>query len=225
MLKALAFAALLAAGPAFAASQGTPAPTETITAPTGGPDRVMPDIPADETTRPSSETTGPTGGAVGAPPDMPIPVVEYDPGKLPVPVRRLREQLIEAASTGEPEKLRPIFDANGELPEFSDNDVTDPIDYLKTLSGDADGREILAILIEILDAGYVHVDAGTPDEMYVWPYFARYPIDKLTPRQMVELFKIVFAGDYEDMKAAGEYLFYSIGITPDGRISYLRAGD
>ena len=39
--------------------------------------------------------------------------------------------------------------------------------------------------------------------MYVWPYFARYPIDKLTPPQLVELFKLVFAGDYQTMLADG----------------------
>ncbi len=55
-----------------------------------------------------------------------------------------------------------------------------------------EGREILAILIEVLEAGYVHVDVGTPDEMYVWPYFARYPVNALTPRQIVELFKLVY---------------------------------
>ena len=32
------------------------------------------------------------------------PKVEYDPAKLPTPVRRLREQIIEAAATGDPEK-------------------------------------------------------------------------------------------------------------------------
>ena len=36
--------------------------------------------------------------------------------------------------------------------------------------------------------------------MYVWPYFFAVPLDRLTPRQRVELFKIVTAGDYEDMK-------------------------
>ena len=49
---------------------------------------------------------------------MQVPVVEYDFSKLPPPVARLREQIIEAATTGDPEKLRPIIDANGEPPQF-----------------------------------------------------------------------------------------------------------
>ena len=78
--------------------------------------------------------------------------------------------------------------------------------------------------IEVLNAGYVHIDVGTPDEMYVWPYFAEYPIDKLTPPQLVELFKIVYAGDYEDMKNDGDYIFYRVGITPNGEWKYLHRG-
>ena len=88
-------------------------------------------------------------------PDEALPVVEYDFDKLPAPVKRLREQIIEAASTGDPNKLRPIIDANPDL-QLSYNEIGDPIDYIKSLSGDEGGREILAILIEVLQAGYVH---------------------------------------------------------------------
>ena len=68
----------------------------------------------------------------------------------------------------------------------------------------------------MLNAGYVHVDAGTPQELYVWPYFFALPLDKLDARQRVELFKIVTAGDYDDMKQFGAYIFYRVGITPTG---------
>ena len=36
-------------------------------------------------------------------------------------------------------------------------------------------------------------------------------------RQLVELFKLIYAGDYEDMKNEGNYLFYRVGITPKGK--------
>ncbi len=74
----------------------------------------------------------------------------------------------------------------------------------------------MAILSEVLEAGYVHLDAGTPQEMYVWPYFAQYPIDKLTPPQLVELFRLVFAGDYDEMLDFGHYTYFRTGIQPDG---------
>lgn len=41
-------------------------------------------------------------------PDEPLPTIEYDVSKLPEPVRRLREKLLEAAKTGDIEKLKQI---------------------------------------------------------------------------------------------------------------------
>ena len=158
-------------------------------------------------------------------PPKDVPVVEYDIAKLPEPVKQLREKIIAAASTGDPENLRPIIQGNGEPPQLSLNDIDDPIQYLKSQSGDSAGREILAILSEVLNAGYVHINVGMADEMYVWPYFAEYPVDKLTPPQLVELFKLIYAGDYEDMKNDGNYLFYRVGITPKGEWKYFIAGD
>jgi hypothetical protein len=174
--------------------------------------------PPDETAPEADE--GGDDRALPAIPAVDVPVVFYDPDMLPTPVRRLREQIIEAAATGDPEKLRPIFDAQDRPPDLGPTDVDDPIAWLVSLSGDAEGREILAIIIEVLEAGFVHVDVGTPDEMYLWPYFARYPVDELTPPQLVELFKLVYAGDYEDMIAYGFYTSFRAGISPDGTWRY-----
>jgi len=154
----------------------------------------------------------------GGPEDLPI--VQYDAALLPTPVRRLREQIMEAAATGEPEALHAIFDAQGAPPELGPTDAADPVEYLVSLSGDEGGREILAILIEVFEAGYVHVDVGTTEEMYVWPYFARYPVEALTAPQLVELFKLVYAGDYEDMLTLGLYTSFRAGISPDGTWRY-----
>ena len=204
------------AGDAAAATGGRPVQTETIIVPGGDKQSsdAMPAVP------PDAKHPGPAASA-----DSDIPPVEYDLAKLPPAVAKMRSAIIEAASTGDPEKLRPIMQANGAPPDLGDEQDGDPIAFLKSLSGDDGGREILAILIEVLQAGYVHVDIGTPDEAYIWPYFARYPVDKLTPRQLVELFKLVYAGDYEDMKAAGAYLWYRAGFGPDGSWRYFQSGD
>jgi hypothetical protein len=160
-------------------------------------------------------------------PDEPLPVIEYDVSKLPEPVKQLREKLLEAAKTGDITQLKPIIDANKSPPNLgADEDQDqDPIALLKSLSGDPEGREILAILSEVLDAGYVHVDIGTPQESYVWPYFARYPINALTPPQMVELFRILTSSDFDEMKSFGAYMFYRVGIAPDGTWTHFEAGD
>jgi hypothetical protein len=154
-----------------------------------------------------------------------LPEILRSEDDLPAPVRETRRQLIEAARSGDMEQLRALMEAEPDPPAVAFGDPGDPIEYLKALSGDAEGREILAILLEVLESGYSHVGAGTPDELYVWPYYAHYPIEALTPEQVVELFTLLTAADYEDMKSYGAYTFFRLGIAPDGRWLFFIAGD
>ncbi|HOV05121.1 MAG TPA: hypothetical protein PLJ34_04510 [Hyphomicrobiales bacterium] len=168
--------------------------------------------------------------AAAAPADEPadsrtLPDISYDFDALPDRVRRTREQILEAAKTGDVEALRPVLEANEVPPTLSLGEIDDPIAFLKASSGDENGREVLALLIEVLEAGYVHVDKGTAQEMYIWPYFARLPLDKLTPPQQVELFKLLTAQDVRDMEDFGAYIFYRVGIGPDGTWHYFVAGE
>lgn len=159
-------------------------------------------------------------------PNAPLPEVIYDLSRLPAPVRRMRELILEAAVTGDLEKLRPLIGLGDDVTQLSLGGIDgDAIAYLKELSGDGEGQEILAILSEVLEAGYVHMDAGSQNELYVWPYFFAVPLERLTPAQRVELFRIVTAGDYEEMKTYGAYIFYRVGITPEGRWQFFVAGD
>lgn len=159
-------------------------------------------------------------------PNAPLPEVFYDVLKLPEPVRRMRQLLIDAAKSGDIEKLRPLLGTGDSATQLSLADMTDdPIAFLKSQSGDAEGEEILAILEEVLSAGYVHLDAGTPEELYVWPYFFAYPLDKLTPQQKVEIYKIVTASDFEEMQNFGNYIFFRLGISPDGHWAFFVAGE
>jgi hypothetical protein len=150
----------------------------------------------------------------------PLPQIEYDFAKLPLAVKNMREQIIEAASSGDMEKLKPIFDKKGGPPRLNCDVDKNAIDCLRSQSGDSGGLEILANLISLLEAGYVHLGAGTPDDMYVWPYFAVYPVDKLAPPQLVELFKLVPAADVAAGKPSGAYPSYRVGIAPDGAWKY-----
>jgi hypothetical protein len=196
--------------------QSQPNTEEKISPEAPGPDDATPDEPETpgETVRPQVD------------PDGPPPEIVYDIETLPGPVKRMRELILEAAKTGDIEKLRPLIGTGSEITQLSLGEMEgDPIKFLRELSGDSEGQEILAILEEVLSTGYVHVGAGTPNDLYVWPYFFAIPLDKLTSPQRVELFKIVTAGDYEDMKTYGAYIFYRVGITPEGRWSFFVAGD
>jgi hypothetical protein len=156
----------------------------------------------------------------GAPPE-----IITDLARLPPPVARMRERILEAARSGELQKLVTVMQTNETMTSFSLGDDKDPIAYWKANYPDSDGAEVLAILIEIMETGFVHVDRGTPQEMYVWPYFARTPLNTLTPPQKVELLKIVTGSDYKDMVDLGHYIFYRLGIGPGGAWHFFVAGD
>lgn len=153
------------------------------------------------------------------------PQVLYDKSYLPKPVARMHSQMMEAALSGNIDRMRIILESNEVMPTLSFGEIGDPIDFLKESSGDGEGYEILAILADTLDAGFVHVDAGTPQEMYVWPYFARYPLHELAPDEKVEMFRIVTSADFADMEQFGAWTFYRVGIGPDGTLHYFVAGD
>jgi hypothetical protein len=211
--------------PAPAASETKPAATpEKPAAPAATPDKKAPEAPAakqDDTAGARSNPALPNVPEGSAPPH-----VEYDVTKLPFPVQKMRELILTAAKSGSLEALRPLIGSGDDMTMLSLADTDgDPIAYLKSLAGDTEGQEILAIAVDILNSGYVHLDAGTPDELYVWPYFFAYPLDKLDAKQRVELFQIVTAGDYDEMKQFGTYVFYRLGITPKGRWRFFVNGD
>jgi hypothetical protein len=224
-----------------AVTEPTPLPDLTPSRPSGAvpmPDAVRPPqqrspdlAPAadEDETDPSLEGDD-TGTAEPArphvDPDAPVPEVLYDLSQLPAPARRMRELILAATKSGDIERLRPLLGMGDDATMLSFGDADgDLIAFLKQQSGDGEGHEILAILEEVLEAGFVHLDAGTPEDLYVWPYFFAVPIEKLKPPQRVELFRIVTAGDYEDMKNYGAYIFYRVGITPEGRWMFFVAGD
>jgi hypothetical protein len=169
-------------------------------------------------------------GTVAAPqlnaaPSAPPREVITDFSKLPPAVASTRARILAAARTGRIDALVAVMQAADMLPIFTLGDDKDPTAYWRRNYPDSQGVEVLAILVEILETGAVHVDAGTPEEMYVWPYFARVPLASLTPAQKVELFKFVTGGDYKDMLKAGAYNFFRLGIGQDGAWRFFVTGE
>ncbi|RWX75926.1 hypothetical protein EPK99_19825 [Neorhizobium lilium] len=186
--------------------------------------------PAPAIDRPSTATTPDTAPAVpgnsgdGNIPDGPSEIIR-DMSALPAPVKKMRDQLIEAAASGDVERLRALVGTGANQTLVMNSDGDDPVDTLKTFSGDPDGQEILAIMIDILSTGAARFDAGKPDEVYVWPYFVAKNVESLTPPERVDLLRIVTAGDLIGMQENGNYNFYRIGITPNGQWKFLTGGD
>ncbi|MEM7695345.1 MAG: hypothetical protein AAF318_12910 [Pseudomonadota bacterium] len=150
--------------------------------------------------------------------------VRYGADGLPGAVASARNALMEAARAGEIEALRPVFDAQRAPPIVTPyENVPDAVAHLKRQSGDAAGREILAILLELLEGGHVAVGEGSA-RTFVWPYFAEVPIGELKPRHFVELYRILTSIDVEEMERLGQYTFFRVGISADGRVRYFSAG-
>ena len=144
---------------------------------------------------------------------------------LPEPVKKMRAALIEAAASGDIERLKPLTNPGPNQTQVMDYQGDDPVGALKNFSGDPDGQEILAIVMDLLSASAVRLEAGQPEEVYVWPYFAGKSISALTPPERVELLRIVTAGDMIGMEENDAYNFYRIGLSPDGQWKFFTGGD
>jgi hypothetical protein len=194
--------------------------TETIRPPAPPASEAPGAKPAEPAAKPD-----PRASAARQPQAAALPEIVTDLSRLPARVARTRERILAAALSGDLHKLVTVMQTNETMPIFSFSNDRDPVAYWKANYPDSDGVEALAILVTVLQTGFVHVDVGTPQEMYVWPYFARTPLKALKPEQKVELFRIVTGSDYKDMLDFGAYNFYRVGISPDGTWQYFVAGD
>lgn len=157
--------------------------------------------------------------------DSPVPEVQTDLDSLPEQVRKMHDAILEAARSGDIEMLVPVLEMNELRPTVSFGVDDDPITYWKRTSGDGEGRHILAILTEILEMPFVRINPGTPEEMYIWPYLAEMPLDKLAPPQEVDLYRLVTPEEAKTMRDFGGYIHYRLGLGPDGTWHFFVAGD
>jgi len=174
-----------------------------------------------------SQTAKPKPGAANKQPVAP-PQVRYGTEGLPRPVLDMREAMLAAIESGDIEELRHAYDLYELKPDLGTPPKSDPVAHWKRISGDGQGREVLAALSLILEAGYVVLPLG-PDlennRLYVWPYLAEWPRGRLTPRQEVELLRLVPPNTAREMKEKGKYTHWRLVIGADGTWHTLRKGD
>lgn len=155
----------------------------------------------------------------------PLPKILHDIKSLPEPVQKMRSAILKAARSGDLQEMRYVLDTNEIKPLVSYGGDKDPLSFWKLTSQDGNGREILAILTEILTTRFVKIFDESKNEIYVWPYFAERPLENLSPVQEVELYRLVSPKDVKVMKEFGGYIHYRIGIGKDGTWHYFVAGD
>lgn len=159
--------------------------------------------------------------------EVPPPKVHYGTKGLPQPVLDMIEAMLAAIDAGDIEELRHAYDLNELKPDLGIPPKADPVAHWKSISGDGQGREVLAALSLILQAGYVVLPLGRDLEnnrVYVWPYFAEWPLDRLSPRQQVELLRLVPPGALSEMRDKGKYTHWRLVIGADGAWHTLRKG-
>lgn len=158
------------------------------------------------------------------------PAVIYDISRLPAPVRHMREQILQAAKSGNIDALRPLLrGATQTLPGDAGHGAAanikqDPINYLKEISADGSGLEILANLAQILQSGAVKQEVNG-QIIYVWPYFAAVSPKTLSPKQTVEAYQIMSVDDLDTIKEIGRYIYFRAGIGADGSWRFFLTGD
>jgi hypothetical protein len=138
---------------------------------------------------------------------------------LPGPVAEMRDAILAAVRTGIIDDLKPALQWNEMPPVIAVGKVDDPIAYWKSVSGDGQGREILAILENLLAAGHTVLPVGRDVEnsrLFVWPRFAEMDLSKLKPEDEVQLYRIATPAEVKAMIAKKRWIGYRIAIGAEG---------
>lgn len=138
---------------------------------------------------------------------------------LPPGVVEMREAILSAVRTGDIEELRYAIELNELKPELGAPAGTDPIAHLRAISGDGEGRELLAVLGELLDMPHAALPVGRDIEnnlLYVWPYLAEIPPAALTATQQVELLRLVSPAEAKAMRTVNKWQWWRLAIGADG---------
>ena len=180
-------------------------------------------VGAAQKTRQDAAASQPGSGKAGSPLPLAITIIQ-DQGRLPGKVVAMREAILAAARSGDIEALRTPLEWNELPPEISASPAGDPIAHWKGLSTDGRGRQILAVLVSILESAPIAVGAGTPSERYIWPGFAEMDLGALTPAQEVQLYRLVTPAEAQAMREKKKWTWYRLSIGADGTWhSFLKA--
>ena len=137
---------------------------------------------------------------------------------LPPNVVEMRELILSAVRSGRIEDLKAAVELNAATPDFGTGDG-EPIQGLIALSGDGQGREILAALAEILDMAPAALPLGGDLEnnlIYIWPYLAARPLDQLTGPEEVDLYRLVTPAKLKEMRDKKRWTWWRLAIGADG---------
>ena len=163
----------------------------------------------------------------GEPTKPPAPLAAKEK-PIPSPVEEMRQAILAAAQSGRIEELRVPLDWNEMKPDVTPNVSDDPIAYWKKTSGDGEGREVLAALVNMLQMRPATVPLGKDPEnnlIYVWPYLAEAKLDALTPSEEVDLLRLMSPGSAKAMRQAKKWTWWRLVIGADGTWHSFKKGE
>jgi len=153
-------------------------------------------------------------------------VVSDDLSLLPADVRKMHDDLMAAAISGDIETLGKIMDAQATPVIVSYGDPEDKVVYLKTESQDGTGVAIMALLADLLDAPYAAMSGGEGKPVYVWPYLAVYEdLRALSDEELVDAYRIVGLDLFRAQQEVGGWLYWRVYLGPNGELQAFVAGD
>ena len=145
--------------------------------------------------------------------------VETPVNQLPAAVAEMRDGILAAVKSGRIEDLQVPIAWNELPPAFAKEATPNPIEFFKKQSGDGEGREILAIIASLLEAGHTTVPTGKDVEnnrLFVWPRFAELPLENLRPEDEVELYRLITPDMLKLMRKQKKWTWYRLVIGADG---------
>jgi hypothetical protein len=158
------------------------------------------------------------------------PEISRDLDRLPAQVRAMRTAIIEAARSGDLERMRSAIERNEMPPVFARGQRAptvseDLLRIVRERSGDGLGRQVMAEIITLFALGYARINIGDRQEMFVWPYLAALDPRLLDAEQEVELYRFARPDQLKEWREKGRYLGPRLGIGPDGTWHYFVTGE
>jgi hypothetical protein len=148
-----------------------------------------------------------------------LPEISRDNTNLPTAVAEMRDAIISAARSGRLEELLIPVQWNELPPDFGAKSVKETFAQWQKQSADGSGREMLAQLINLLEAPHAVIRQGRDVEnakIYIWPAFAELPLTKIPPALHVEFLRLMPASEAKRMITQGYYDGLGLAIGADG---------
>jgi hypothetical protein len=138
---------------------------------------------------------------------------------LPQHVAEMRDMILAAAKSGKLDDLKSALEISDVSPDTGLAPADDAIAAFKAASADGEGREILAVMAEILEMPPAALPLGKDLEnnlIYVWPYLSERPIEAMTPKEQVELYRLVPHAKVVEMREKKRWTWWRLIIAADG---------